>query len=164
MLLNRQMRYWIGGAILLIISVPLVAYAVTSSAQTNNVKTNDVETKTNSIIVSQSESVQDIIKRYSLEYSVPVSLTLIIAKCESGFNPSSHNLHSTATGIYQFLNSTWISTREQMGLDSSLSLRLNAEENIKTGVWKIAHGGLAAWNSSKGCWGNYATASNITTK
>lgn len=98
------------------------------------------------------EEVINLIKKYSAEYSVPENLALDIARCESGYNSTSKNSHSSATGVYQFLSGTWTGTRLEMGLDSSPQIRLDAEENVKTAMWKIAHGGVGAWGDSKGCW------------
>ena len=45
-----------------------------------------------------------------------------IAKCESGFNRFSQNQHSTAYGIFQFLNATWKSTGIAKTSDEDLQI------------------------------------------
>jgi hypothetical protein len=35
---------------------------------------------------------------------------LAVARCESGFNPSAKNPSSSASGVFQFLHSTWLTT------------------------------------------------------
>jgi hypothetical protein len=35
---------------------------------------------------------------------------LAVARCESGYNPSAKNPNSTASGVFQFLTSTWATT------------------------------------------------------
>ncbi len=148
--------WWICGSLLLLTSVPLTAYAFQQQSKVVNVP----------VSFETELTVPELIIKYSDYHQIPSSLTLKIAKCESGFNPLAKNKGSTASGVFQFLDGTWKLTREQMGLDSSVVLKLDAEENIKTAIWKIANGGLNAWNASKGCWGNwnYETKSNISSK
>lgn len=157
MLENLKHRvWWISGGLVLLSCIPLIAYAL---EQPNKVP--EIQLK-----IEKQLTVQELIIKYSEEYNIPSKLTLTIAKCESGFKPTAQNKTSTASGIFQFLNGTWIQTRTQMGLDTSLELKMNAEENIKTAMWKIANGGLRAWDASKSCWGNwnYEAQSNISNK
>lgn len=152
----RYKVWWMCGGLLILTSIPLTVYAF---QQQSKVVDAPVSFKT-------ELSVPELIIKYSDYYQIPSSLTFKIAKCESGYNPLAKNKSSTASGVFQFLNGTWQETRDQMGLNSSLELKLDAEENIKTAIWKIANGGLNAWNASKGCWGNwnYETKSNISGK
>ncbi|MCL4397880.1 transglycosylase family protein [Patescibacteria group bacterium] len=78
-------------------------------------------------------------------YNVDKDLLTKIAKCESNFHSDSINPGGPYLGMFQYLESTWISTRKAMGADPNPSLVFNAEEAIKTSAWKIAHGGLDAW-------------------
>ena len=39
--------------------------------------------------------------------NVPLSELRAVARCESGFDPHNRNLSSTASGLFQFLDSTW---------------------------------------------------------
>lgn len=79
--------------------------------------------------------VQDLIIKLSLEYGVDTDTALRIAKCESGFDPNAKNPNSTATGIYQWLSTTW----QNIGSPGD---RLNAEDNIRAFmVWYPKHPG-----------------------
>ena len=35
---------------------------------------------------------------------------LAVARCESGYNPNAKNPSSSASGVFQFLHSTWLTT------------------------------------------------------
>lgn len=102
-------------------------------------------------IVATGE-IADLIRRFSAEYGFDAELALRIAKCESGLRADAQNSHSTASGTFQFINATWVSTRNQMGLDPSLALKTDPVEGVRTGVWKLAHGGIRAWDASRHCW------------
>ena len=78
-------------------------------------------------------------------YGVDKNLLTKIAKCESNFHSTSVNPDGPYLGMFQYLESTWISTRKQMGADPNPSLVFDAEEAIKTSAWKIAHNGLNSW-------------------
>lgn len=74
------------------------------STKINTVKPNPVEA---SAVPISKDSVQDKIIEQAKEYGVNQETALRIASCESGFNPHAANKHSTAKGVYQFLNGTW---------------------------------------------------------
>ena len=85
-------------------------------------------------------------EQYSNQYGADKDLLKRIAICESGINPSATN--GIYGGIFQFASQTWVTTRNEMGLDSNQDLRFNAEESIKTAAFKISRGGVNAW---RGC-------------
>jgi hypothetical protein len=93
-------------------------------------------------IIAPSE-VDSLINKYASDYAVDPNLMKKIARCESHFNPNAAN--GQYKGMYQYGNSTWVSTRKQMGLDTDIDLRYNAEEAIKTTAFKISRGGKMAW-------------------
>lgn len=75
--------------------------------------------------------------------------SLAIAQCESGMRPTAKNGVSTASGLFQFIDGTWISTRKSMGKDQSLSLKLNASENIQTAYVLYKRSGWNPWECKK---------------
>lgn len=97
------------------------------------------------------EEVQDLIVKYSVEYgNAPVApLALRIAQCESGFNQYAKNKSSTASGVYQWLSSSW---RSQPASEGGTVSVFDAEANIKAAVWLIANGKTSPWNASRSCW------------
>jgi hypothetical protein len=93
--------------VLVIISVfafPQMIESETSDTQTTN-------TIQNYLPVNQAWPTQDEIKTYitqeAITHGIKPMVALRIARCESGFNRTVKNQNSTATGIYQFLTSTW---------------------------------------------------------
>lgn len=81
--------------------------------------------------------------KYAAAFNVSKDLLVRIARCESGFREGAVN--GPYLGMFQYLADTWSSTRNAMGENPDPSLRVNAEEAIKTTAWKIAHGGIGAW-------------------
>jgi soluble lytic murein transglycosylase-like protein len=81
--------------------------------------------------------------QYATLYGVEARKLKVIAKCESTYRQDAVN--GPYGGMYQYLASTWSSTRTAMGADPNPELRFNGEEAIKTTAWKIAHGGIGAW-------------------
>jgi hypothetical protein len=67
-----------------------------------------------------------------------------IAMCESHFNESAKNAHSTASGIFQFLDSTW----KSWGTGDVF----NAYDNIEAGVKLFNAKGSSPWLASSDCW------------
>lgn len=61
------------------------------------------------------------------------------ARCESGLNPSAHNGWSTASGLFQFLDSTWASTPY-----AGFSI-LSPYANALAAGWMHAHGRGGEW-------------------
>lgn len=87
--------------------------------------------------------VENIINTYANQYKVDSNLMKKIAKCESTFNANAVN--GRHAGMYQFADTTWVSTRKTMGLDPNPSLRFDPHEATKTAAFKIANGGKQAW-------------------
>lgn len=78
---------------------------------------------------------------------VDPSLAVRVAECESGVNPEAKNPTSTATGLYQFLESTWRHIgAETKGLD-----RRNPEDNLAMFL-KHFPGSPGWWAESQHCW------------
>lgn len=69
-----------------------------------------------------------------------------IVWCESGWKPTAQNQHSTAGGLFQFLDSTWARySNPQME-------KYNPYDNIRAGIALYKKEGTAPWNSSRSCW------------
>jgi hypothetical protein len=97
------------------------------------------------------EQVIDLIKEYSLRYNIDSSLPLRVANCESGYNWSSKNRSSSASGVFQYIASTWRNTEAgRAGLSP-----FDADANVHMAIASIASGGIGNWNASRGCWSNH---------
>lgn len=94
------------------------------------------------------DEVIQLIKDYSARYNISPNLPLAIAKCESGYRADAKNRSSTASGVFQWLASSWAN---QPPGKAGISV-FDAEANIQAAVWLIAHGKSSPWNASKHCW------------
>lgn len=83
--------------------------------------------------------------QYAGEKSVNKDLLKKIAVCESNLNPQAVN--GIYAGLYQFSESSWKKTRVQMNQDNNPKLRFDPQEAIKTGAFKLATDGSAAWSN-----------------
>lgn len=89
-------------------------------------------------------SFEEYFEQFSSQYGADKDLMKKIAYCESGAHPGAAN--GDYGGMFQFSTETWISTRNQMGLDSNPDLRFGAREAIETAAFKISRGGQNAWS------------------
>lgn len=76
-----------------------------------------------------------------------------IAKCESDGNPRARNRRSSASGLYQFLTSTWRVWRGDEG--AGYPTAADAPEGVQTAAALRLYRaeGTRPWASSRGCWG-----------
>jgi hypothetical protein len=94
------------------------------------------------------EEVQQLIKDYSLQYGINPEVSLCIAKAESGYNHLAKNKSSSASGTFQYLNSTWKGTDE--GKDG-LSV-FDADANIKAAIkYMASHKSTQPWEVRNKC-------------
>ena len=101
--------------------------------------------------VYSKEEVQQLIRDYSAQYGISANLPLRIAQCESGFNQFSKNKSSTASGVFQWLSSSW--ANQPASQNNTVSV-FDADKNVSAAVWLIAHGKTSPWNASRACWSN----------
>lgn len=71
-----------------------------------------------------------------------------IKRCESGGNYSAQNRTSSASGAYQFLDSTWAG---RGGFESAKDAPPEMQDQAARELY--AASGTRPWNASKGCWG-----------
>lgn len=67
-----------------------------------------------------------------------------VINCESGWKPEAKNANSTASGLFQFLSSTWAKWGHGDVLDGFA--------NIEAGVKLYNSEGLEPWKASASCW------------
>lgn len=91
------------------------------------------------------QEIDSFFQKYASQYNVSVSELRKIAVCESGYNANSRN--GIYGGMFQFVASTWASTRMAMGENPDPDLRFSPEEAIKTAAFKISRDGLGAWKN-----------------
>lgn len=68
-----------------------------------------------------------------------------VARAESGFNPLAKNPHSSATGLFQILKSTWTAT----GCTGTSTI---ASDNIACARKLYDDAGTAPWTASEAGW------------
>jgi len=94
-------------------------------------------------------SVEQIIEQV---WGKDSEIGLKIAFCESSYRPNISHTNSSATGLFQIINSTWLENRKKMGLPTNLNLRLDPYENTRTAYFIYQKRGTRPWNASVGCW------------
>ncbi len=88
-----------------------------------------VKTADSARVYGQGE-IQSLIVEYSAKYGIAAGTPLCIAKLESGFNPNSKNKSSSASGVFQWIKSSWLSQPEgKQGISV-----FDAEANIRAAV------------------------------
>ena len=100
----------------------------------------------------ERDRIRAMVISKATENNIDPDLFLRIAKCESNLNPQAKNKISTASGIFQFLNSTFIKQAEAYGIE--WSDKNDPEVQAELAANMIADGGLFHWNASRSCWGN----------
>ena len=98
------------------------------------------------------EDVKQLIIEVATQYGVEPSLALKIAYAESGYNCKAQNKTSSAGGLFQFINSTWLSTQKRMGRPQTLENKYNCRANAESALFLLSKGELSHWNASKNAW------------
>lgn len=89
-----------------------------------------------------------LIRQTATRYGVDVAYALSIAEAESGFNCKAKNGTSSAQGVYQFINATWLSTMKRMNLPQDLSTKTDCFTNIEAGIFLLSQGEVHHWDAS----------------
>lgn len=84
-------------------------------------------------------------------YGAPSGLMHAIADCESGHNPNARNSSSTASGLFQWIASSWRTASAAIG-HAGASV-FNGFLNAAAAAHRIVTSGTGDWNASRGCWG-----------
>lgn len=82
-----------------------------------------------------------------------------IAQCESGGNIHAENSHSTASGKYQFLDSTW---RSLGGTGRAKHASESEQDRMARKLMNVS--GTSPWNASKSCWKGKASEKSASKK
>ena len=94
--------------------------------------------------------IEDMVISKAKEFNIDSELFLRIAICESGLKTNAQNPRSTASGLFQFLNSTFFNYAKayELPIDDKNDPEVQAELAARM----IADGGLSHWNESRSCW------------
>lgn len=80
-----------------------------------------------------------------------------IIRCESGGNPEAQNPVSTASGLFQFIEGTWLWVWQDLkGVEPPAPEAWQASVHDQTRAAQTLYStrGLTPWYASKHCWGN----------
>ena len=90
-----------------------------------------------------------IIREYAVRFGADPDLIVRVVRCESGFKPDIKNSTSTASGLFQFLDSTW---KGQSAKYKVYTLKNDPYGQLEVATQMIAAGGITHWNASRHCW------------
>lgn len=79
-----------------------------------------------------------------------------IIACESGGNPTAQNPSSTASGLFQFLDTSWIAYGG--GKYARRARYATPTQQYEIANRAYAQSGLTPWTASKSCWGGKVSA------
>ena len=96
-----------------------------------------------------SNEIERIIISKAIAESISPELLLRIAKCESGLRPNVKNPNSTASGLFQFLTSTFTHYAQAYELPLEKD---NPEVQAELAAKMIRDGGISHWYASRNCW------------
>ena len=93
-----------------------------------------------------------IIHLWADYYGVDRELAVRIARAESGLNCKVQNRDSSAGGLFQFINSTFLATQKRLGKPQDISRKYDCDENAELGIYLLSKGELQHWNASRSVW------------
>lgn len=90
-------------------------------------------------------TVKDLIITSAREYGLNEHTAVAIAQCESNFIPTAQNPNSSAGGVFQFIDGTWLSVIHMRGLDWTLADKYDINKNIDNAMWLAKKEGWKHW-------------------
>ena len=96
------------------------------------------------------EEITNLIIAKAIELHIDSDLLVRIAQCESGLRIDAKNTLSSASGLFQFLTSTFISQSLAYGLP--IDDKNDPEIQIELAARMIADGKIGHWRASFQCW------------
>jgi hypothetical protein len=104
------------------------------------------------VVLTPAPSATKIIHKWADYYGVDKDLAVRIAFAESGLNCSVQNKSSSAGGLFQFINSTFLNTQKRLGKPQDISRKYDCDENAELGIYLLSRGELQHWNASRLVW------------
>ena len=90
-------------------------------------------------MVSAATSLSDVFSELETQYGIPAGTLARIARAESGFNPSARNPGSSAVGLFQWLDTSWLhASRALYGQARPLNERTNPTVSAKVTAFTLA--------------------------
>lgn len=98
-------------------------------------------------------TIEEKIRVEAIERNYSPDRAVAIAKAESGLNPNARNPHSTASGTYQFINSTFKEyCIKNFAYADSMEQKNDPDIQIKCAVRMLSEGGENHWDASRKMW------------
>jgi hypothetical protein len=95
---------------------------------------------------------REIIKKWADHYGVDNDLAVRIAHAESSLSCTVQNKESSAGGLFQFTNATFLLTQKRLGKVQDLSKKFDCDENAELAVFLLSKGQLHHWDASRAAW------------
>lgn len=86
---------------------------------------------------TEAGTVVRAIEHAAARHQVPFPYLLGQAQIESGMNPQARATSSSATGLYQFIDQTWLATLDRHGAAAGLSTAADAITQGSDGRWRV---------------------------
>ena len=106
-------------------------------------------------------SAAKIIHKWADYYGVDKDLAVRIAHAESGLNCKVQNKRSSAGGLFQFINSTFLNTQKRLGKRPDISRKFDCDENAELGIYLLSKGELQHWKASRSVWSRSPIAGSV---
>ena len=115
-----------------------------------------------SFIYSRSRTAAEAIDKWAGYYGVDKDLAVRIAEAESSLNCKVKNKDSSAGGLFQFTNSTFLYAQKRLGKPQDLSKKFDCDESAELGVYLLSKGELHHWDASRSVWDQDFSARTAT--
>ena len=137
------------------VEIQIDRYAVITPPKKHTINTVLIQTNPKIKEVYQDLELYQYFIDKSIEMKIDIIYNISFANCliinESNWNPKAQNPISTAGGLFQFIDSTWLSTIKRMNKDWSLDDKYDAYKNIEAGLWLLSKDGYKHWEVWPSC-------------
>ncbi len=99
-----------------------------------------------------ARDVEHAVVAAAAEFGVDLALMAKIIQCESGGNPRAQNPRSSASGLGQFLDSTWASNAPSLGYEPTRAASYDVTAGARVMAKVMSEQGTSPWNASRHCW------------
>ena len=93
--------------------------------------------------------VRELLVCFSEFYGLDIQKVMRVARCESGLNPLAKSKTSSASGVFQFIDSTFRSTlirhRDHYRFPDHHVSVFDPYWNVRLATWKMSVDGYGAW-------------------
>jgi hypothetical protein len=103
-------------------------------------------------VFSRARSGAEAIDKWSSYYNVDTDLAFRIAAAESGLDCKVQNKDSSAGGLFQFTNATFVETQRRLGKHQDLSKKFDCDENAELAVYLLSKKEFHRWDASRSAW------------